>query len=129
MALFKKNKQEQREQEQHSAEAANNAQSSATETRGGERDLSYVLRKPRITEKATLGIEHNVYVFEIAPWANKQEVSKAVQHIYKVTPRKVNLAKIPEKQLSSRFRRRGGVKQGGKKAYIYLKEGDRIEFV
>jgi large subunit ribosomal protein L23 len=127
MALFKKNKQQQ--EQEHAQEPVEKRGAAAAATRGSERDLSYVLRKPRITEKATIGLEYNVYVFEIAPWANKQEVAKAVQYIYNVTPRQVNVAKIPEKQLTSRFRRRGGVKQGGKKAYVYLKDGDRIEFV
>ena len=42
-------------------------------------------------------------------------------------PTRVNIAKIPSKRTLSRGKR--GVKKGGKKAYVYLKEGDKIELI
>lgn len=85
-----------------------------------------LLSRPRITEKATtLATVQNVYVFEIAPSANKIMVAQAVKELYKVTPEKVNIVKIPKKPVFTK--RIKGVKGGGKKAYVFLKKGDTIE--
>lgn len=95
-------------------------------------DLSWVIIKPRITEKASITPEvSNAFVFEVSPDANVYQVKAAITEIYKVKPVKVNIAKIPLKEVSRR-RSKGtkvGHKGGGKKAYVYLKKGDRIEFV
>lgn len=88
-----------------------------------------VLVRPRITEKATFAAEHGAYVFDVAPNATKVEVREAVRQHYKVTPRKVNIVTVPSKKIQSRFRGRFGVTAGGKKAYVYLKDGDTIEAV
>jgi len=96
---------------------------------GSTYDIARVLRRPRITEKATIQAEKRVYVFEVAPDATKKSIAEAVKRFYKVTPVKVNVAKIPAKKFFSRARRQKGVKTGGKKAYVYLKEGDKIEIV
>ncbi|MAF59380.1 MAG: 50S ribosomal protein L23 [Candidatus Pacebacteria bacterium] len=94
------------------------------------KDLSRVLIQPRVTEKATVKqTTENVYVFNVDPRANKKDVSDAVAHLFKVTPVKVNIAKVPSKKVSTRIRGRSGVKSGGKKAYVYLKEGDSISIV
>ena len=88
-----------------------------------------VLVQPRITEKATVKAETGVYVFEVATNATKKEIGSAVKHYYNVTPVKVNIVKIPSKKVSSRTTRKKGVKAGGKKAYVFLKKGDKIEIV
>jgi large subunit ribosomal protein L23 len=88
---------------------------------------SRVLR-PRITEKATYSAElHNVYVFDIATKATKRDVAAFVAAAYKVTPIKVTTARVPSKRVVYRGKR--GVKPAGKKAYVYLKRGDKIEIV
>lgn len=93
-----------------------------------EKDLTRVLKKPRITEKSTNSVEFaHAYVFDIDPQATKTDVKEAVKLIYKVTPVKIRVAQVPSKKVFRRGKR--GVKSGGKKAYIYLKEGDKIEFV
>lgn len=88
----------------------------------------FTLIQPRVTEKAALQTEtKNVYVFEVAKNASKQEIAKAVKTSYKVTPVMVRTATIKAKKVFSRGK--WGVKSGGKKAYVYLKQGDKIEFV
>ena len=82
-----------------------------------------------MTEKATMQAENGVYVFEVAVNATKKEIGSAVKHYYNVTPIKVNIVKIPSKKVSSRTTRKKGVKAGGKKAYVFLKKGDKIEIV
>ena len=86
-----------------------------------------VLLRPRITEKASFGAEQNVYTFDITKSANKTEIKKAVFALYKVHSVKVNVLTIPRKNIVSRGKT--GVRGGGRKAYVYLKKGDKIEFV
>lgn len=91
------------------------------------KSLSAVLLRPRITEKATLLGEGNVYTFDVAKSANKALVALAIQSLYKVKPIKVNIITVPSKNII--VRGRPGVKSGGKKAMVYLKKGEKIEFV
>lgn len=87
-----------------------------------------VLLRPRITEKAAIGADRNgVYVFEVTPNASKQAIAASVKAAYKVTPIRVRTAKIAPKAVFVRGKR--GVKKGGKKAYVYLKKGDKIELL
>ena len=85
-----------------------------------------VLLRPRITEKAALGADKsNVYIFEVTVGATKKSISASVHDAYGVNPEKVRVAIIPAKRVFERGKR--GVKSGGKKAYVYLKKGDKIE--
>jgi large subunit ribosomal protein L23 len=84
-----------------------------------------VLLKPRITEKASFVAESNVHTFEIAPEATKKQVEEAVKIFYKVAPLKVNIVKNPAKKVFLRGKK--GTKSGVKKAYVYLKKGDKLE--
>ena len=92
-------------------------------------NLSGILLRPRITEKATFSAEKGVYVFEVSGRSTKKTITEAIKRFYKVTPAKVNIVKIPAKVRISKWRKARGVKPGGKKAYVHLKEGDRIEIV
>jgi len=89
-------------------------------------NASFLLR-PRVTEKASMKVEEGVYVFEVASKANAGQVASAVKELYKVTPVKVNMVKIPKKQVF--VRGKWGIKKGGKKAYVFLKKGDKIEVI
>ncbi len=87
-----------------------------------------VLMRPRITEKAVVGADkQGVYVFEVAPKATKSQIAASVKAAYKVTPVKIRTAKIAAKAVFVRGKH--GVKSGGKKAYVYLKKGDKIELL
>jgi len=86
-----------------------------------------ILLNPRITEKSSKNAEKNVYVFDVSPRANKILIKKAIKDIYKVDAVKVNVSKIPLKAVFSRGKK--GVKSGGKKAFVYLKKGDKIEII
>lgn len=88
---------------------------------------STVIKNPRITEKAAMLAAQNVYTFDVAPNATKSEVIKAIKMLYKFTPVKVNIATIRPKKVV--VRGRIGTKAGGKKAVVYLKKGDTIQFV
>lgn len=93
------------------------------------RDLSGVIKKPRITEKAVLGTEKNVYTFEIDPRATKYDVRDAVKALFGVTPVKVNLVTKQPRTFMARAKGRKMSEPGIKKAYVYLKDGDTIDLV
>lgn len=86
-----------------------------------------IIKNPRITEKGSYAVEQNVYTFDITSSANKTEIKKAIFTLYKVRPVKVNVLTIPRKNIMSKGK--AGVKGGGRKAMIYLKKGDKIEFI
>ena len=89
------------------------------------KDLTHVLIRSHVTEKATMSAESSVYVFEIDPKATKMEVTKAFKEKYKMSPVKVTTVTIPAKNVFVRGKR--GKKSGYKKAYIYLKKGEKLE--
>lgn len=91
------------------------------------KNVSSVIVRPRITEKATKVAESNVYTFDITPNATKIQVKEAIVKLYKVTPIKVNVVKIRARKVFVRGKR--GVTAGGRKAYVYLKKGDKIELM
>ncbi|MES2315237.1 MAG: 50S ribosomal protein L23 [Patescibacteria group bacterium] len=89
--------------------------------------MSTIIKTPRITEKASNLLEGRVYTFDITGSANKNEVKKAVFEIYKVKPVKVNVLRVPKK--NTMVRGKTFTRGGGRKAFVYLKEGDKIEFI
>ncbi len=86
-----------------------------------------LIKDPRVTEKASNAMEQNVYTFNVAPSATKGEVKKSFFSLYNIKPVKVNILPIPYKNTLSKGKK--GVRGGGKKAVVYLKKGDKIEFV
>ena len=118
MALFSRKKKE-----------TESATAVAAVTPSGKQDLSWVLIKPRITEKATdVGVAR-AYVFNVNEGANKQQIAHAINQVYKVRPVKVRVTAIKTKSIRNARTGKMGTKPGGKKAYIYLKEGDSINLV
>jgi large subunit ribosomal protein L23 len=130
MALFgKKKEKEDKKVEKTTTESSNKKET--TKVLSGPQDLTWVLKGPRITEKGAIIAESNsVYTFVVDKNANKIDVKRAIELIYKVKPLKIAIAKIPTKKVQVRGQRgKFGNKGGGKKAYVYLKKGDKIEFV
>ena len=93
------------------------------------RDISGVIIKPRITEKAAVMGDANVYIFEVARTATKYDVRDAVQKLWNVTPIQINIVNRPPRQFVIRAKNRKSTQPGMKKAYVYLKKGDTIELV
>jgi large subunit ribosomal protein L23 len=86
-----------------------------------------LILSPLITEKGTAaGEKANQVVFRVRPGASKDAIREAIESMFKVTVTKVRTLKVLGKK-----RRRGrivGARPDWKKAYVTLKEGDRIEF-
>lgn len=93
------------------------------------RDLSGVIVKPHVTEKAVMAGERSVYVFEVRRDANKYDIRDAVKEIFGVTPVKVRTVTQKPRSFMSRSRGRRISVKGLKKAYVYLKKGDTINLV
>jgi len=93
------------------------------------KEASHILLSPRITEKGAYLSALGAYVFNVAKSANKKEIAKAVQTVFKVTPRKVTVVTVPVKRVMTRGSNRKGKTAGGKKAYVFLKKGETIELV
>ena len=78
-----------------------------------------IVIRPIITEKSMSGVLNKVYTFEVAKSANKIEIAKACEELFKVEVAKVNTVSVRGK-----FRR-----QGRNKAIVTLKENSKpIEF-
>jgi len=103
----------------------------AVSTNGADvsRDLSFVLRSPRITEKAMKMSERNIYSFEVARSATKFDIREAVKTFYGVTPVRINIVNKTPRQFKSRSKGRVMTQHGMKKAYVYLKKGDSISLI
>jgi large subunit ribosomal protein L23 len=91
------------------------------------RGLQEVIRAPLVSEKGTLLAEStNQVLFKVRPEANKIEVKKAVETLFKVKVEKVRMARYLGKV--RRVGRNMGRRAEWKKAYVTLREGDKIDF-
>lgn len=87
-----------------------------------------VVRAPWFSEKALIITEKKVYVFEVPISATKAAIAGAIKEIYGVAPRAVRIVNLPAKRKALRTRRGIGTRAGRRKAYVYLAEGDSIQF-
>lgn len=85
----------------------------------------HVLKYPLVTEKGTALGALNKYVFEVFAQANKSEVKKAIEEIFNVHVRKVNIINLQGKQ--RRYGRSQGRTRARKKAVVTLQPGETIQ--
>ena len=88
--------------------------------------LYEIVRRPLITEKATLIKERNRYAFEVVKAADKRQIKEAVEAAFKVSVVKVNVMTVPGKM--RRVGRRQARTPSWKKAVVTLAQGQKIEF-
>ncbi|MEE9454291.1 MAG: 50S ribosomal protein L23 [Paracoccaceae bacterium] len=84
-----------------------------------------VIRKPIITEKATMASENNAVVFEVAIDANKPQIKEAIESLFNVKVKAVNTSITKGKV--KRFKGQLGKRKDIKKAYVTLVEGNTID--
>jgi large subunit ribosomal protein L23 len=90
--------------------------------------LMQVLLAPQISEKATYVADKNEQVvFRVASDATKPEIKAAVELLFKVEVKSVQVANVKGKV--KRFRGAVGQRKGWKKAFVCLKPGQEINFV
>ncbi|HMA81983.1 MAG TPA: 50S ribosomal protein L23 [Candidatus Binatia bacterium] len=86
-----------------------------------------VIKAPLISEKGTLLTEKaNQVLFKVRTDANKIEVKQAVEALFKVKVEQVRMARYLGKM--RRVGKSMGRRSDWKKAYVTLKEGDKIDF-
>lgn len=88
--------------------------------------LYEILRSPVVTEKSSLGVEHNQVTFKVARDAAKWEIKQAVEALFSVKVLGVNT--LNQQGKSKRFRGHKGERKGYKKAIVTLAEGSSIDF-
>lgn len=88
------------------------------------RSLADLVRRPIVTEKATILLEDNKYTFEVDPRSTKTQIKAAIEELFDVKVTKVNTQNPPEK--SRRVGRFAGRKPHYKRAVVTLAEGDSI---
>jgi large subunit ribosomal protein L23 len=90
------------------------------------RDAMYeIVRTPVITEKATMGSEHNQVTFRVPLTADKRAVKVAVESLFKVKVKAVNTIRVQGKRKMTRGR--PGQRSDYKKAIVTLAEGSKID--
>lgn len=86
-----------------------------------------VIKRPLLTEKGARAKENgeNKYIFEVNKIATKSDIKHAIEKLFNV-----KVGKVSTMNLKGKARRVGvhsGRKSDWKKAYITLKEGQKIE--
>ncbi len=84
-----------------------------------------IIKKPIITEKATMASEANAVVFQVKMEATKTQIKEAVEAVFGVKVKAVNTSILKGK--TKKFRGRPGVRSDKKKAYVTLVEGNTID--
>lgn len=87
------------------------------------RDARDIIKKPLVTEKSTSLMELGKYSFEVDTKANKVEIKKAVEELFKVKVKEVNTIRI-----TGKMKRMGafiGRRPSWKKAIVTLEEGSK----
>lgn len=87
--------------------------------------LYELIRHPVVTEKSTLGSEHNQVTFVVPIDACKPEIKAAVEGLFEVKVVAVNT--VRQKGKTKRFRGHKGKRPDFKKAYVTLVEGHSID--
>lgn len=88
------------------------------------RELADLVLRPIVTEKATLLLEQNKYVFEVILKATKPEIKAAIESLFDVKVTGINTIRPPRKK--RRVGRFMGYKAQYKRAIVTLAAGDSI---
>lgn len=87
----------------------------------------YILIKPILSEKAYKGMESSAYTFLVAKEATKNQVAAVVKAQFGVEVKRVNITPLYAKSKRiAKTRKFTTVSEGGKKAIVYLKSGQKI---
>jgi large subunit ribosomal protein L23 len=86
-----------------------------------------IVKRPLITEKTSIQKEdYNQMSFEVDRKANRVEIKRAIENIFKV-----NVATVRTMQVKGKTKQRGrivGKRRNWKKAVVKLMPGERIDF-
>jgi len=88
-------------------------------------EMMKILKRPVISEKSFSAAENGKYVFVVDSRANKIEIAKAIEKLFKVTV--IDVTTVVMKGKVKRVGRKFGKRSDFKKAYVTVKDGDKIE--
>ena len=95
---------------------------------GHQERLMTVLQGPMLTEKSAMSAEmHNQIVFKVRTDATKAEIRQAVEMMFEVEVKGVQVVNYRGK--NKRFGQTRGRRNDWKKAYVRLAEGSQIDFL
>ena len=84
-----------------------------------------IIRRPIITEKATMASEYGTVAFEVSIKSSKKQIKSAIENLFNVKVQSVNTLIVKGKV--KRFRGKLGKRRDLKKAYVTLAEGNTID--
>ena len=84
-----------------------------------------LIKKPVITEKSTANAQFNKYIFEVRKDANKINIKKTIEEIYKVKVQKLKSLNVKSKPKV--FKGQRGIRSELKRIIVTLKEGNTID--
>ena len=84
-----------------------------------------IIRRPIVTEKATMASESGAVVFEVAMDSSKPTIKEAVEALFNVKVKAVNTT--ISKGKIKRFKGQLGKRKNTKKAYVMLEDGNTID--
>ncbi len=88
------------------------------------KDPRDIIVRPLITEKSLRLSREGKYVFEVLPDANKLEIKRAVEHLFRVRVDNVHIIRMKGKPRTMFWgRRTTGRTKDWKKAIVTVKEG------
>jgi large subunit ribosomal protein L23 len=90
-----------------------------------EAQMLAIIRRPIVTEKSTMGSQHNQVTFRVPLEATKPEIKVAVETVFKVKVKAVNTLRVEGK--TKLWRGRIGKRVDFKKAVVTLVEGNTID--
>lgn len=92
-----------------------------------QQDAYSVIKRPRISEKASLAQSQNKYIFDVSLSATKNDVRRVIEMVYKVSVQKISMTRLPLKQKT--FTKRRIVRSPMKKAIVTLRSGQKIDMI
>ncbi len=93
-------------------------------TKYSERDLADVVKRPIVTEKATIKMELDQFTFDVDPKATKPIIKQAIEQLFDVKVRSVNTHNPPRKR--RRVGKFVGFKSRYKRAIVTLEDGEPL---
>lgn len=92
------------------------------------KNLYTIIKKPLFTEKGSnLKESLNKILVEVSRDANKIEIKRDIEEIFKVKVEKISTIKMPGKW--KRYGKSIGKRPDRKKAVITLKKGEKLDFI
>lgn len=86
--------------------------------------LADIIRRPLVTEKATMLLENNQYTFEVDPRADKPQIRAAIEELFQVKVVGISTQNPPRKK--RRVGKFAGFRSQYKRAVVTLAPGDTI---